>query len=104
LFDAGAERVYLATKDPTTFDGSQISQLEGLVDNVIEEPADLGLATSHPQGGNALSADPAISVVDERFQVRGVAGLFVGDASLFPAGCGVDADYDGAGPYGRERN
>jgi choline dehydrogenase-like flavoprotein len=90
LFAAGAVKVHLASKDPTSFDVSQSANLEALLDGVVDEQGDLNLATAHPQGGNAISTDNSISVVDDTFQVRGAQGLFVADASLFPAGCGVN--------------
>ncbi|MCI0585336.1 MAG: GMC oxidoreductase [Planctomycetes bacterium] len=90
LFDVGATQVHLATKEPTSFDASQRPGLEDLLNAAVDEAADLNLATPHPQGGNAISNDPAIGVVDATFQVRGAPGLFVADASLFPAGAGVN--------------
>jgi len=61
-----------------------------LLEADLSDQGDLNLATAHPQGGNAISTDPAIAVVDAKFQVRGAQGLFVADASLFPAPCGVN--------------
>jgi len=90
LFDAGAMKVHLAAKAPISFDATQRDQLDALVNGALADQGDLNLATAHPQGGNAISTDPAIAVVDANFQVRGVKGLFVADASLFPAACGVN--------------
>jgi choline dehydrogenase-like flavoprotein len=90
LFDAGATDVHLGSRDPTSYDRSQIHDLDRIVRDTVDEAADLNLATSHPQGGSAISNDPAIGVVDAEFRVRGTQGLFVADASLFPAGCGVN--------------
>jgi choline dehydrogenase-like flavoprotein len=64
--------------------------LPALLDASVQEQGDLNLATAHPQGGNAISTDPDIAVVGPDFQVRGVQGLFVADASLFPSACGVN--------------
>jgi choline dehydrogenase-like flavoprotein len=59
-------------------------------------PADLHLlpmSTAHPQGGNALSLDPAIGVVGEDFRVRGIDNLRVCDGSVFPAVAGVNPQW-----------
>jgi len=37
-----------------------------------------------------MGADPRTSVCDEHGAVRGIGGLFVADASLFPASSGVN--------------
>lgn len=54
-------------------------------------PAFLLLATAHPQGGNALGSvvDPAtfrVQLADR----RPIENLYAVDASIFPAGCGVN--------------
>jgi choline dehydrogenase-like flavoprotein len=90
LFAANATEIYLASKDSISFDRTQKDNLEALLDQAIDEQGDLSLATAHPQGGSALSKDNAIAVVGSNFQVRGVTGVFVADASLFPAPCGVN--------------
>jgi choline dehydrogenase-like flavoprotein len=56
----------------------------------VTTPEQLRLGTGHPQGGNAISSDAAISVVDEQFRLRGVDNLRVCDASLFPEVAGVN--------------
>lgn len=53
----------------------------------------LPLSTAHPQGGNALSADPAIGVVGGDFRVRGIENLRVCDGSVFPAVAGVNPQW-----------
>jgi choline dehydrogenase-like flavoprotein len=45
----------------------------------------LPMTTAHPQGGNALSEDAELSVVDENFLVRGTDNLRICDGSVFPA-------------------
>ena len=90
LFAAGAVRVHLAAKDPVSFEAAQQAGLAALLDAAIQDQGDLNLATAHPQGGNAISTDSDISVVNSGFQVRGIRSLFVADASLFPAACGVN--------------
>lgn len=53
----------------------------------------LPLSTAHPQGGNAISSDPAIGVVGPDFRVRGIANLRVCDGSIFPAVAGVNPQW-----------
>ncbi len=53
----------------------------------------LRLGTGHPQGGNAMSTDAALSVVDEEFRVRGISNLRICDASVFPAVAGVNPQW-----------
>jgi choline dehydrogenase-like flavoprotein len=59
----------------------------------VRSPADLRLGTGHPQGGNAMSEDPAIGVLDGEFRVRGFSNLRVCDASVFPEVAGVNPQW-----------
>ncbi|WP_257451919.1 GMC oxidoreductase [Archangium lipolyticum] len=61
--------------------------------DALTSPAQLRMGTGHPQGGNAMSTDPAISVVDEQFRVRGLRNLRVCDASVFPDVAGVNPQW-----------
>lgn len=56
----------------------------------VTAPAQLNLGTAHPQGGNRIGKRPGSSVVDPSFRVHDIPNLFVTDASVFPAGCGVN--------------
>jgi choline dehydrogenase-like flavoprotein len=53
----------------------------------------LPLSTAHPQGGNAMSGDPAIGVVGADFRVRGIDNLRVCDGSIFPVVAGVNPQW-----------
>jgi choline dehydrogenase-like flavoprotein len=90
LFDAGAVKIHLASKEPISFDVADRSLIPQQLDEKVDEAADLKLATAHPQGGNAISKNSEISVVDETFRLPGLSDVYVADASLFPAGCGVN--------------
>jgi len=88
FFEAGADAVY-----PATFADAELSAdrfrarpeaILPLLDERIREPEDLTLSSAHPQGGNPMSDDPSIGVVDSRFRVHGYDNLFVCDASVFP--------------------
>ncbi len=101
-FASGALRVM-----PMTFRSTSYSTLEEVneLDDIVRDNTDIGLHTSHPQGGNAVSCDPAKGVVDERFRVHGMENLYVCDASVFPSSVTVNpqltvmaiADYASAG-------
>jgi choline dehydrogenase-like flavoprotein len=101
-FASGALRVM-----PMTFRSASYSSLEEVdeLDDIVRDNTDIGLHTSHPQGGNAVSQNPAKGVVDERFRVHGMENLYVCDASVFPSSVTVNpqltvmaiADYAASG-------
>jgi choline dehydrogenase-like flavoprotein len=51
------------------------------------------IGTGHPQGGNAMSDDPEIGVVDANFRLRGIENLRVCDGSIFPDSAGVNPQW-----------
>jgi choline dehydrogenase-like flavoprotein len=83
----GAERVM-----PLTFQYHEFRSERELdrLDDLVRGPSDISLGTGHPQGGNAIGQDPATSVVDPGFAVRGTEGLYVCDASVFPSSLTVN--------------
>jgi choline dehydrogenase-like flavoprotein len=83
----GAERVM-----PLTFSYHEFRSERELdrLDDLVRGPSDISLGTGHPQGGNAIGEDPATSVVDPGFAVRGTEGLYVCDASVFPTSLTVN--------------
>jgi choline dehydrogenase-like flavoprotein len=101
-FASGALRVM-----PMTFKSTSYTSLEQLdeLDEIVRDNTDIGLHTSHPQGGNPVSRDRAKGVVDERFRVHGMENLYVCDASVFPSSVTVNpqltvmavADYAASG-------
>jgi hypothetical protein len=82
MLAAGARRVM-----PASFRYLEFESPEALdeLPHLIKDNSDLTVSTSHPQGGNALSADPNGGVVDPSFHVHGYDNLFVCDASVFPS-------------------
>jgi choline dehydrogenase-like flavoprotein len=87
FFGAGARRVMLPTEVFTEL--RSIDDLH-LVDERVRTMRDIQSGSSHPQGGNPMSDDPSVGVVDSRFAVHGVEGLYVCDASVFPDCIGVN--------------
>ncbi len=91
-----AGRIYLAAGAKkvmaTTFRYLPYSSADALddLDAEIRDNTDIQLHTSHPQGGNAISANSAQGVVDPDFRVRNAAGVYVCDASVFPAAITVN--------------
>jgi choline dehydrogenase-like flavoprotein len=81
FFAAGARQVVLPTALFTTL--RSIDEI-GLIDERVKTMRDIQCGSSHPQGGNAMSDDPELGVVDTGFAVHGTEGLFVCDASVFP--------------------
>ena len=92
---------------PMTFRSTSYTSVEQVdeLDDIVRDNTDIGLHTTHPQGGNAVSRDPAKGVVDERFRVYGMENLYVCDASVFPSSVTVNpqltvmavADYAASG-------
>jgi choline dehydrogenase-like flavoprotein len=89
LFEAGAKRVMLNTWDIPGAQFTDPAQLVQLKD-VVMRPAWMSLGTGHPQGGNAISEDPARGVIGPDFRVHGYSNLYVCDASVFPSSLTVN--------------
>lgn len=77
---AGAKRVLLPTHRFHAIE--RLDQL-GEIDAAFSSTKQITFGSSHPQGGNALSDDPEVGVVDHDFAVHGFENLFVCDASVF---------------------
>jgi choline dehydrogenase-like flavoprotein len=87
LFSAGARLVL-----PNTFDYYEFKNADELrqLPNIVKDASDITLGTGHPQGGNPISRNPDIGVIDPQFKVYGYENLFVCDASVFPSSIGVN--------------
>ncbi len=87
-FLAGGAQVVM----PATFAYREYNSEAGLAQlrQHVREPADITLGTGHPMGGNVLSGNAAIGVVDPQFKVYGYDNLFLCDASVFPSAVGVN--------------
>jgi choline dehydrogenase-like flavoprotein len=86
-FASGALRVMPMTFRSISYTSAE--QMEEL-DEIVRDNTDIGLHTSHPQGGNAISRDSLKGVIDERFLVRGTENVYVADASVFPSSVTVN--------------
>ena len=73
-----------------------VAQLDRELQEIEKDPSKahlLRIGTGHPQGGNAMSTDPQIGVVDSQFRLRGFANLRVCDGSIFPETAGVNPQW-----------
>jgi choline dehydrogenase-like flavoprotein len=85
---AGAKRVSLQTaRKAVAFEHpSEVSHLASSFHSAKE----ICFGSSHPMGGNPLSDDRAVGVVDRSFGVHDFDNLCVVDASIFPTALGVN--------------
>ncbi|MEK6572389.1 MAG: GMC family oxidoreductase, partial [Bacteroidota bacterium] len=88
IFLAGGAKCVI----PNTFKYYEFKTVDELheLPNLVKDASDMTLGTGHPQGGNIMSRNPALGVVNEKFQVYGYDNLFVCDASVFPSSVGVN--------------
>ena len=91
MFAAGATEIFpgVAGFDETVTDPARLDALE----SATLERAQVHLVASHLFGGACASADASVGVVDEQLRVRGVEGLSVMDASVFPTNLGVNPQH-----------
>jgi choline dehydrogenase-like flavoprotein len=66
----------------------QLAKLD--IGSWIRDASDIAVNTAHPQGGNPISRNPALGVVDETLHVHGFDNLQVCDASVFPTAVTVN--------------
>jgi choline dehydrogenase-like flavoprotein len=97
MFEAKAEEVMVPThrwfavapngRGPQEAAGALRERLDRLVDDSSDM---FYIGSSHPQGGNAMSARPDSGVVDADCRVHGYHNLYVCDASVFPTSVTVN--------------
>lgn len=92
---AGAEEVITLHSREHTLDvrRATAATIDEFCRRVATSPLDRNWSTlfsAHQMGTCRMGADAQTAVCDERGAVRGIAGLYVADASLFPASSGVN--------------
>jgi hypothetical protein len=85
-FAAGASEVYPNIGRVPVLRPGDLAEFE----STAFKPSELRLEAFHPMGSARIAADPAEGVCDASGAVNGVEGLYVADASLFPASVGVN--------------
>ncbi len=91
MFAAGAEEIFpgVAGFDEVVTDPRR---LDALAERPVAR-ADFHLVASHLFGTACAAEDPHVGVVDPSLAVRGVEGLHVMDASVFPTNLGVNPQH-----------
>jgi len=87
FFAAGARRLILPTH---RFRAIHSPEEIAEIDQHVVSTRRFSFGSAHPQGGNPMSADPGMGVVDASFAVHGFDNLFVCDASIFPSSVTVN--------------
>jgi len=92
---AGAEEVITLHSRPHVLNAKQATSatIDEFCARIAASAVDRNWSTlfsAHQMGSCRIGGDPRTSVCDERGAVRGIDGLFVADASLFPASSGVN--------------
>ena len=92
---AGAEEVLTLHSRPQvlTAKNATPAAIDDYCERVMSATVDRNWSTlfsAHQMGTCRIGSDPHTSVCDERGAVRGIDGLYVADASLFPASSGVN--------------
>ncbi len=87
FFAAGARKIILPTHHLTTLDS--VAELPRIAGS-FHAAKEICFGSSHPMGGNPLSDDRELGVVNRHFAVHDFDNLFVCDASIFPSALGVN--------------
>lgn len=94
FFSGGAQEVYASTRSYQSYvNSAAVLSAQSEVDRLrelVKHDYDILLGTGHPQGGNAIGASPANSVIGPDFKVFGYSNLYVCDASVFPTSTTVN--------------
>jgi choline dehydrogenase-like flavoprotein len=85
-FAAGAAEVYPNIGRVQVLRAERLTEFEAMA----IKPSELRLEAFHPMGTARIAANPREGVCATDGSVRGVTGLYVADASLFPSSVGVN--------------
>ena len=92
-FAAGAAEVHTLHANAPVLKRSGTPDIEAFAQRILAEPVSANRCTvfsAHQMGTCRMGRERRISVCDEKGAVYGVKGLYVADASLFPASSGVN--------------
>jgi choline dehydrogenase-like flavoprotein len=87
---AGARRVHVPVADPPLVDAADAERLDERVTPAMFLEGRVAVSAAHLMGGCAMGRGAGDSVTSGRGRVHGVRGLYVADASLFPAAVEVN--------------
>jgi len=87
FFAAGAREVYSGVHSRPVLRGVDDAYA---LQRAALPASDFEMMAFHPQGTARMGEDPRAAVTDSAGRVHGTAGLWVGDASLFPSSCKVN--------------
>ncbi len=83
-FAAGAREVYPGVRQAPVL--HSVAEAEAM-EHLPLRASDFELMAFHPMGTARMGSDPERSAVDPAGRLRGVSGVYVADASLFPTSC-----------------
>lgn len=89
-FAAGARRVHVPVADPSLIDAADARWLDARVTEDMFVEGRVAVSAAHLMGGCGMGRHAQDSVTSARGQVHGVPGLYVADASLFPAAAEIN--------------
>jgi choline dehydrogenase-like flavoprotein len=90
LLENGATCVMPATFRYWELRNGDLQKLRRGTGGIVTDASDISVNTGHPQGGNPMSRDGRLGMVDQRFRVHGCENLHVCDASIFPSAITVN--------------
>jgi choline dehydrogenase-like flavoprotein len=90
LLDSGATCVMPATFRYWELRDGDLDKLRRGSGGIVTDAGDISVNTGHPQGGNPMSRNRDLGVVDERFRLHDHENLYVCDASVFPSAITVN--------------